>query len=101
MGVAFHHKPTGDVLDDPNVSKSALYDIEPREIRILIPWSETFIADLVNGGDPMAAFVKGSRMPAAARWAAHAWAAGVREASRKETAGKQCDSGPADRAMAI
>ena len=56
MGVAFHHKPTGDVLDDPNVSKSALYDIEPREIRILIPWSETFIADLVNGGDPMAAF---------------------------------------------
>ena len=56
MGVAFHHKPTGDVLDDPNLSKSGLYDIEPREIRILIPWNETFIADLVNGGDPTAAF---------------------------------------------
>jgi hypothetical protein len=65
MGVAFHHKPTGDVLDDPNVSKSALYDIQPREIRILIPWNETSIADLVNGGDPMAAF--GTELPKRAR----------------------------------
>jgi hypothetical protein len=52
MAIAFHHKITGDVLDDPNLSKSGLYDVEPEQIWILIPWSGGFIADLVDGWHP-------------------------------------------------
>jgi hypothetical protein len=49
IGVCFHHKRTGDVIDEPNISKSGLYEIEPREIHIMIPWNDQFITELVNG----------------------------------------------------
>ena len=53
-----------------------------------------------KGGEVISAIVKGPRMPAAGRTAAHARGAGVREASGKETA-RRAETGGAAVAMGI
>jgi hypothetical protein len=48
IGVGFHHVISGDVLDQPNISKSGLYDIRDGQINITIPWNDDFISELVH-----------------------------------------------------
>jgi hypothetical protein len=49
IGVCFHHARSGDVQDEPNVSKSGVYDIENWPMKILIPWNSQFLLDTLNG----------------------------------------------------
>jgi len=49
MGICFHHTNNGDVLDERDLSKSGLIDIEPRQIIISIPWNQKFIHELASG----------------------------------------------------
>jgi hypothetical protein len=48
IGVCFHYLAPVDVLDQPNISKSGLYDITDHLITITIPWNEQFISELVH-----------------------------------------------------
>lgn len=48
IGVCFHHTISGDVQDDTDISKSGTYDLESRDIRILIPWNDRFKREFVN-----------------------------------------------------
>jgi hypothetical protein len=48
IGVGFHYTISGDVLDQPDVSKSGLYDIRDGHITITIPWNDRFISELVH-----------------------------------------------------
>ena len=49
MAVCFHHLKRGDVLDEDNLSKSGLYDIEPRQITMSTPWTRKFIEEMAAG----------------------------------------------------
>src|SRR5262249_16891051 len=48
IGVCFHNVAPVDVLDQPNISKSGLYDITDHLITITIPWNEQFTSELVH-----------------------------------------------------
>lgn len=52
IGICFHHLRSGDVLDEQNISKSGLYDIEPREMQIEISWNAKFVDELTYGVSP-------------------------------------------------
>ena len=48
IGVCFHYWISGDLLDQPNVSKSGLYDIRDGHITITIQWNDQFVRELVK-----------------------------------------------------
>ena len=52
VGVCFHHLKPGDVQDEPAISKSGAYDIEDRQIKIVIPWSNQFFGEVASGITP-------------------------------------------------
>jgi len=41
---------SGDPLDEPDISKSGLYDVKDELITIIIPWNDTFLTELVMKG---------------------------------------------------
>jgi hypothetical protein len=49
VGVIYHHANTGDMQDEPDISKSGPYDVIAGPIHILIPWNDTFLRERVSG----------------------------------------------------
>ncbi|MGA2893520.1 MAG: hypothetical protein ABSE22_11650, partial [Xanthobacteraceae bacterium] len=45
MGILYHHSHSMDSIDEPNISKSGLYDTKSELITILIPWNNIFISE--------------------------------------------------------
>jgi len=48
VGVCYHYA-SGERYDLGNLSKSALYDIRPEEIHVVIQWSDVFADELIKG----------------------------------------------------
>jgi hypothetical protein len=48
IGVVYHYMISGDVHDQPNISKSGLYDIVNHPITITIPWNEQFTSEMLQ-----------------------------------------------------